>query len=142
MTHEYDEEMQKVQGVHPPSTTAGASSKATSSGSPAQIPAWTQDAGSRSPFEPGGRLALDPKFVSQMMKEEGRAVRQWLDEHTGELRALSLSLSALVQRVLDSVPGAVKLSRVQIETIICEWEADAKIIKSRSHQSERGTPKP
>lgn len=140
MTHEYDEEIQKVQGVHPPSTAAGASSKATTPANPAQLPTWAQ--GSRSPLEPGDHLTPNPKFVSQMMKEEGRAVRRWLDEHTGELRALSLSLSALVQRVLDNVPEAAKLARIQIETIICEWEADAKIIKSRSHQSERGTPKP
>jgi hypothetical protein len=127
MTHEYDEEMRKVQGVHPPSTVAGASSKATSSSSPTQLPAWTQGAGSRSPFEPGERLALDPKFVSQMMKEEGRPVRQWLDENAENLRPLSLTLSQLVQRVLDSVPGAAKLPRVQIETIICEWATDHNI---------------
>ena len=76
------------------------------------------------------------------MKEEKRVVRTWLDEHTGELRELSLSLSALVQHVLDNVPRAAKLPRLQIEAIICQWEADSKIIKSRSHQTERDTPKP
>ncbi len=127
MAYDYDEEEKKAQGTHPPSTAAGTSSKAGGSGTSAQLPAWTQGAGSRSPIEPGGRLALDPNFVSQMMKEEGRPVRQWLDENTEMLRPLSLTLPQLVQRVLDNVPGAVKLPRVQIETIVFEWATDHNI---------------
>jgi hypothetical protein len=107
MTHEYDEETQKVQGVHPPST-AGTSSKATSSSSPMQLPAWTHGADSR-------------------VHEGERSVHKWLDENVEKLGTLSLTLSQLVQCVLDNVPGAVKLSRVQVETIICEWATDHNI---------------
>ncbi len=127
MAYDYDEEEKKAQGTHPPSTAAGTSSKAGGSGTSAQLPAWTQGAGSRSPIEPGGHLALDPNFVSQMMKEEGRPARQWLDENSEKLRPLSLTLSQLVQRVLDNVPAAAKLPRVQIETIVCEWATDHNI---------------
>ena len=108
MTHEYDEETQKIQGVHPPSTAAATSLKATSSGNPPQLPAWTHGADSR-------------------VREGERSVRQWLDENVEKLGILSLTLSQLVQCVLDSVPAAVKLSRVQIETIICEWATDHNI---------------
>jgi hypothetical protein len=105
MTHEYDEEMQKVQGGHPHSTTAGTSSRSASSGSPTQLPAWTQGADSG-------------------VHEGERYVRKWLDENVEKLGILSLTLSQLVQCVLDSVPGAMKLSRIQIESIICEWATD------------------
>jgi hypothetical protein len=66
------------------------------------------------------------------MHEEERTVRQWLNMHVKELGHQSLTLSQLVQCVLDSVHTAVKLSRVQIETIICEWAADHDISISRS----------
>jgi len=125
MAYDYDEEEKKAKSTHPPSTAAGTSS--AGSGSAAQLPAWTHGAGSRSPFEPGGRLALDPNFVNQMMKEEGRPVRQWLDENSEKLRPMSLTLSQLVRRVLDNVTQAAKLPRVQIETIVCEWATDHNI---------------
>lgn len=125
MAYDYDEEEKKARSTSPPSTTAGTSS--AGSGGAAQIPAWTHGAGSRSPFEPGGKLALDPNFVNQMMKEEGRPVCQWLDQHTKELRAQSLSLPALMKRVLDNVPAANKLPGVQVVAIIREWARDCSI---------------
>jgi hypothetical protein len=108
MAYDYDEEEKKAQGTHPSSTAAGTSSKAASSGASAQLPAWTQGAGFR-------------------VREGERSVRWWLDENVEKLGTLSLTLSQLVQRVLDSVPGAIKLSRVQVETIICEWAANHNI---------------
>lgn len=124
MAYDYEEEEKKAQS-HPPSTTAGTTSAA--SGGAAQLPAWTRGAGSRSPFGPGGKLALDPNFVNQMMKEEERPLRQWLDEHTRELRAQSLPLPALMKRVLESVPAAHKLPGVQVVAIIREWARDCSV---------------
>ena len=108
MAYDYEEEEKKARGVHPHSMAAGDSSRATSSGSSTQLPAWTQGGGSR-------------------VHEGERSVRKWLDENVEKLGILSLTLSQLVQCVLDSVPGALKLSRVQIETIICEWATDRNI---------------
>jgi len=127
MAYDYDEEEKKAQGTHPSSTAAGTSSKAASSGASTQLPAWTQGAGSPLPGSPGRHLALDPKFVRQMMEEEERPVRQWLDKHTEELRAQSLSLPALMKRVLDSVPAANKLPGVQVVAIIREWARDCSV---------------
>lgn len=108
MTHEYDEEEKKAKSAHPPSTAAGTSSRTTSSSSPSQLPAWTRES--------------DPRI-----REAERSVRKWLDENVEKLGTMSLTLSQLVQCVLDSVPGAVKLSRVQVETIICKWATDHNI---------------
>lgn len=102
MTHEYDEEEKKARSLHPPSTTATTSSRATTAGSPTQLPAWTREADAH-------------------LHEAERAVCKWLDAHVKKPGILSLTLSDLVQRVLDNVPAALKLSRVQVETIICEW---------------------
>jgi hypothetical protein len=108
MAYDYEEEEKKTRGVHPHSTAAGASSRATSSGSSTQLPAWTQEA--------------DPR-----VREAERSVRKWLDENVEKLGTMSLTLSQLVQCVLDSVPGAIKLTRMQVEVIICKWAADHNI---------------
>jgi hypothetical protein len=108
MAYEYDEEAQHTGSTKPPATAAGTPGKATSPTSPAQLPIWTQGAGSH-------------------MHEGERSVRWWLDENVEKLGTLSLTLSQLVQCALDNVPRAVKLSRIQIETIICEWATDHNI---------------
>ena len=110
MAYEYEEE-KKAQSAHHPAKAAGTSGAGSSSA--AQLPAWTDGAGSP-------------------MHEEERTVRQWLNRHVRELARQSQTLSQLVQCVLDSVPAAVKLSRAQIETIICEWAADHDIPILRS----------
>ena len=113
MTHEYDEEEKRARSIHPPSTVAGTSSMVARSASPTQLPVWTQDARSR-------------------VRDEEQALRQWLNKHVEELGHQSLTLPQLVQNVLDSVPGAVKLSRVQVETIMCEWAAERNITVLRT----------
>ena len=110
MAYEYEEE-KKVQDAHHPAKAAGTSGAGSSSA--AQLPAWTHGAGSP-------------------MHEEERTVRQWLNTHVKELARQPQTLSHLMQCVLDSVPSAVKLSRAQIETIICEWAADHDIPILRS----------
>lgn len=110
MAYDYEEE-KKAQSTHHPSKAAGTSSASPSSA--AQLPAWTHGASSH-------------------LHEEERTVRQWLNKHVKELGHQSLTLSQLVQCVLDGVHAAVKLSRVQIETIICEWAADHDIPILRS----------
>ena len=58
MSHEYDEDEKKDQKVHPPSTAARTTSKATTSTNPAQLPSWAQE--SSGEREHGDHLTSNP----------------------------------------------------------------------------------
>ncbi len=126
MGFDYDE-LENQQGTQHAGPSAGATSTGSTSASPTMLPAWVRGAGAQSSFAPGGRLRLDPNFVEQIVKEEERPIRQWLDQHARELRTQSLSMPALMKRVLENVPAANKLPGVQVVAVIREWARDCSV---------------
>ena len=66
-----------------------------------------------------GVEGITQSFVKQMLAEEEKPVRQWLEKNTDRLRFLSRD--NVINQIKSKVPQAEKLADNRIQSIVLEW---------------------